>query len=96
MSNKGMIAIISICFILTTALCSIQAIDITVVDSKNDERMDNSSCLVGEIHCSTLDFVFSNLSDCHGDSISVLLFGGNYSFTLNSTVTANLFKIALP
>ena len=92
MSNKGMIAINSICFILTTALCSIQAINITVVDSKNDEGIDNSSCLIGEIQCSTLDFVFSNLSDCHGDSVSVSLFDGNYSFTLNSTVTSSLFK----
>ena len=92
MSNKGLIVIINIYFIVTTTLCSIQAITITVADSENDEGSDNSSCLMGEIHCSSLDFVFYNLSDCHGDSIGVVLFDGNYNFTLNSTITDKLFK----
>ena len=70
-------------------LCYIQAIDITV--AKN-EGFDNSSCLIGKIYCHTLDFVFSHLSDCNHSTISVSVLDGSYNFTLNSTVTGNLFK----
>ena len=81
-----------IVIITMVGLCYIQAIDITVANNENEKVVDNSSCLFGEIHCLTLDFVFSHLPYCQNDSISVSVLDGNYSFTLNSTVTDKLFK----
>ena len=75
-----------------TTLCCIHTSSITVLDNKDEKGVDNSSCLHGKIHCWSLDFVFSHLSDCHNNPISVSILAGNYSFTLNSTVTGNLFK----
>ena len=75
-----------------TYCCSSQSTNIIVND---DKGVDNSLCLNGKGHCSSLDFVFLNLSDCHrmkNKSINVTLLEGNYSFTLNSTVTGSLFK----
>ena len=92
MNNKAASVTIIVCIITSTALCFIEAIDITIVNNENETGVDNSSCLVGDIHCSALDFVFSNLSDCHNEPYNVLILGGNYNFTLNSTVTDNLFK----
>jgi len=80
-------------FIITmVTLCCIQATYITIADNKIEKGADNSSCLTGKIPCLTLDFVFSNLSDCHNNPISVSLLDGNYNFTLNSTITGGLFK----
>ena len=92
MNNKAATITIHIYIILTTALCFIEANDITIVNNENETGVDNSSCLVGDIHCSALDFVFSNLSDCHNEPYNVLILGGNYNFTLNSTVTVSLFN----
>ena len=78
--------------IIMVTLCYIQAIDITVANKEYEKGVDNSSCLNGEIHCLTLDFVFSHLSDCHNNPISVSVLDGDYNFTLNSKVTDNLFK----
>ena len=78
--------------IIMVTLCNIQAIDITVANNGNEMGFDNSSCLLGIIHCFSLDFVFTNLSDCNHNPISVSILDGNYSFTLSSTVTDNLFN----
>ena len=79
-------------FIITTiTLCFIQAIDITIVNNDNEKGVDNSSCLIGNVSCLTLDFVFSKLSDS-GIPISISILEGNYNFTLNSTITGGLFK----
>ena len=78
--------------IIMVSMCYIQAIDITVANNENEIVVDNSSCLNGNIHCLTLDFVFSHLLYCQTNSISVSILAGNYTFTLNSTVTGNLFK----
>ena len=75
-----------------TTLCYIHTISITVLDNKDEKGVDNYSCLHGKIHCWTLNFVFSHLSDCHNNPIRVSVLDGNYNFTLNSTVTGNLFK----
>ena len=75
-----------------TFCCSSQSTNIMV---NNEKGVDNSLCLNGGGHCLSLDFVFLNLSDCHrmkNKSINVTLPEGNYSFTLNSTVTGSLFK----
>ena len=82
-------------FIIVATLCFVQANDITIVDNKIEKGFDSSLCLIGKIHCLTLDFVFSHLSDCHNTPISISVLDGNYSFTLNSTVTGNLFKHCL-
>jgi len=83
-------------FIITiVTLCCIQATNITnitVANNETEKGADNSSCLTGKIPCLTLDFVFSNLSDCHNNSVNVSLLDGNYNFTLNSTITGGLFK----
>ena len=93
MKNKSTsIKRILIFTIIMVTLCYIQAIDITVTNKEYEKGVDNSSCLNGEIHCLTLDFVFSHLSDCHNNPISVSILDGDYNFTLNSTVTGNLFK----
>ena len=84
--------IFTVNFIIVATLCFAQAFDITIVDNKIEKGLDSSLCLIGKIHCLTLDFVFSHLSDCHNNPISVSVLDGNYNFTLNSTVTGNLFK----
>ena len=73
-------------------LCYIQATKITVVNNENRTGFDNPSCLFGISHCLTLDYVFSHLSDCHHLQIHILILEGNYSFTLDSTITGRLFK----
>ena len=79
-------------FIITMiTLCFIQAIDITIVNNESEKGVDNSSCLIGNIYCLTLDFVFSKLPDS-GIPISIFVLEGNYKFTLNSTITGGLFK----
>ena len=70
----------------------IQATKITVVNNENKKGVDNFSCLFGISHCLTLDYVFSHLSDCHHLQIHILILEGNYSFTLDSTITGRLFK----
>ena len=78
--------------VTVTYYCSSQSTNIIVNDEKG---VDNSLCLDGKGHCLSLDFVFLNLSDCHkmiNKSINVTLLEGNYSFTLNSTLTGGLFK----
>ena len=95
MNSKGKTFTIHLILIITTVTywCSSHPTNITV-DSENG--VDNSSCLVGENHCSSLDFVFLNLSDCHrennNDLIDVTLLQGNYNFSLNSSITDGLFK----
>ena len=92
-NNNNTSLTITFIFVITMVIvCYNEAINITVADNENEKGVDNSSCLVGEIHCLTLDFVFSNLSDCHNNSMNVLLLYGNYNFTLNSTVTGSLFN----
>ncbi|XP_065912580.1 uncharacterized protein [Dysidea avara] len=67
----------------------LHATDIAV----NEETgMDKFSCLVGKVPCATLDFLFSNLPDCHGHPLNVTIHDGNFKFTFNSTVTNSLFK----
>ncbi|XP_065912578.1 uncharacterized protein [Dysidea avara] len=64
-----------------------------VVDWKTGKY--NSSCLseADKYPCASLDFAFSNLSDCHGHSVSITIHSGNnYTFNLNSTVTGALFQ----
>ena len=91
--DRGLITTIAPIFIIIiTNLCCIQSINITVVNNKYQKGVDNSSCLMGKTPCLTLDFVFTNLSDCHSNPTSVLILSGNYTFTLNSTVTGGLFR----
>ena len=89
--DKNM-TVVYILIITIIDLCCIQAIHITVVDNENEKGVDNSSCLMGKIHCLTLDFVFTYLSDCHSNPTSLLILNGNYTFTLNSIVTSGLFR----
>ena len=72
--------------------CCIQATHITVVDNVNKKGFDNPLCLFGILPCLTLDYVFSHLSDCYYFQISISLLEGNYTFTLDSTITGGLFK----
>ena len=89
MNNKE--TVIFIFFIALITFCFSQPININVVD--NEIGVDNSSCLIDEIPCLTLDYVFSNLSHCHDNSTSINIFlDGIFNFTLNSTVTDGLFK----
>ena len=82
-------------FIITMiTLCFIQAIDITIVNNESEKGVDNSSCLIGNVSCLTMDFVFSELSDS-GIPISISVLEGNYNFTLNSTITGSLFRRCL-
>ena len=78
----------TVLIVLFTLPC-LSATDIAV----NEETgMDKVSCLTSEVSCASLNFVFSNLPDCHGRPLNVTIHDGTFKFTLNSTVTSSLFK----